>query len=152
METYRLCREKFSHSLSGKGAALKGARWNSIGVELTYSAANRSLAMAEVAIHLTLATVPEDYVMMTLYIPDDLGVQHITTAELPAGWNVFPYPLTIQAIGDRFVSENRYCLLKVPSAVTQGDFNILINPNHSGFGRIKMIDSQRFPFDSRVFK
>ena len=48
MEAYRLSRTKFADTLSGKGAALKGARWNSIGVEIIYTAGNRSLAMAEV--------------------------------------------------------------------------------------------------------
>ena len=46
MEVFRLTRTKFYTSLSGKGAAEKGARWNSIGLELIYTAANRSLAMA----------------------------------------------------------------------------------------------------------
>ena len=71
MEVYRLSRESFALPLSGKGAALKGARWNSPGVELIYSAANRSLAMAEIAVHFTLATLPSDYVMLTIFIPDD---------------------------------------------------------------------------------
>ena len=66
MEVFRLTREKFSKELSGKGAALKGARWNSIGVELIYTALNRSLAMAEVAVHFTLATLPSDYMMVTI--------------------------------------------------------------------------------------
>jgi RES domain-containing protein len=46
MELFRLCREKYIKPLSGKGAAIKGARWNSVGVELIYTASNRSLAMA----------------------------------------------------------------------------------------------------------
>ena len=54
MEVFRLTRSKFSNILSGKGAAEKGARWNSMGMELIYTAANRSLAMAEVAVHFTL--------------------------------------------------------------------------------------------------
>ena len=56
MEVYRLTRQKFASRLSGKGAAIKGARWNSPGVEIVYTAVNRSLAMAEVAVHFTLAT------------------------------------------------------------------------------------------------
>ena len=68
MQAFRLSREKFASPLSGKGAAIKGARWNSIGVELIYTASNRSLAMAEVAVHFTLATIPDDYMMVTIFI------------------------------------------------------------------------------------
>lgn len=63
----------------GKGAALKGARWNSIGVELIYTASNRSLAMAEVAVHFTLATLPSDYMIITIFIPNNISIQNLTT-------------------------------------------------------------------------
>ena len=56
MEVYRLAQARNAMDLTGKGAAAKGARWNSPGVELLYTAQNRSLAMAEIAVHFTLAT------------------------------------------------------------------------------------------------
>lgn len=152
MEVFRLSRQKFAGSLSGKGAALKGARWNSVGVELIYTAANRSLAMAEVAVHFTLATLPDDYVMLTVFIPDDITLQKVTAKDLPAGWNAFPHITATQAFGDRFVAAGRHCILQVPSAVTQGDSNYLINPNHSDFRKIKIVATERFPFDRRIFK
>lgn len=152
MEAYRLSREKFAANLSGKGAALKGARWNSIGVELIYAASNRSLAMAEVAVHFTLATLPSDYMIISIFIPDDIPLQKLNVSDLPTDWNTFPHPSTTQTIGDQFVVENKFCVLQVPSAVTQGDYNLLINPNHQDFKRIKIIDMDKFPFDKRIFK
>jgi RES domain-containing protein len=152
MEVYRLSRLKFADSLSGIGSALKGARWNSIGVELIYTASNRSLAMAEVAVHFTLATLPSDYVMVTIYIPEDVKIKTIDISDLPLNWNAFPHPNSTQIIGDKFVIENKFCIYKVPSAVTKGDFNILINPNHIDFSKIKILDIDNFPFDVRIFK
>ena len=75
MEVFRLSREKFSTVLSGIGAAIKGARWNSVGTEIIYTAANRSLAMAEVAVHFSVSTIPDDYVMITIFIPDDVLIK-----------------------------------------------------------------------------
>jgi RES domain-containing protein len=152
MEVYRLSREKFATSLSGKGAALKGARWNSTGVEMIYTALNRSLAMAEVAVHFTLATLPIDYVMMTIFIPDDISLKKINISGLSLDWNMFPYSSTTQIIGDQFITENKYCVFQVPSAVTQGDFNLLINPKHPEFKRVKTLGIEKFPFDKRIFK
>ena len=152
MEVYRLSREKFAGTLSGKGAAIKGARWNSVGVEIIYTAANRSLAMAEVAVHFTLATLPGDYMMITIFIPDNISLQKLSITDLPVDWNTFPHPTTTQAIGDKFISANKYCILQIPSAVTQGDYNLLINPNHPDFKRIKIIVTEKFPFDKRIFK
>lgn len=152
MEVFRLSREKFSGSLSGIGAALKGARWNSIGVELIYTASNRSLSMAEVAVHLSLATLPDDYMMLTVFVPDNITLVKVDVATLPSDWNTFPHPTSTQSIGDKFVFENKDCILQVPSAVTKGDYNYLINPNHKDFSKIKIIEAEKFPFDKRIFK
>ena len=152
MEVFRLCREKFASPLSGKGAAIKGARWNSIGIELIYTANNRSLAMAEVAVHFTLATLPSDYMMLTINIPDNIEGKQIKEIDLPKDWKDFPHPVSTQKIGDQFVVENKYCLLIVPSVVTQGDYNVLINPGHKDFSRISMTRLEKFPFDKRIFE
>jgi RES domain-containing protein len=152
MEVYRLSREKFSSVLSGIGAALKGARWNSIGIEMIYTAANRSLAMAEVAVHFSVSTIPDDYVMITIFIPDDISIKKMNVSDLPLNWNSFPHPSTTQAIGDKFIFENKYCVMQIPSSVTQGDYNILINPKHIDFKQIKIIEITKFAFDQRLFK
>jgi RES domain-containing protein len=152
MKVFRLAREKHAAPLSGKGAAMYGARWNPIGVELIYTAQNKSLAMAEVAVHLTLATLPEDYMMVTIDIPDDIKVKQLTEADLPPDWQAFPHPASTQEIGRNFVTENQCCALIIPSVVTQGDYNVLINPNHLDFSRIKITSIEKFPFDKRIFK
>ncbi|MEO6637855.1 MAG: RES family NAD+ phosphorylase [Ginsengibacter sp.] len=152
MEVFRLSREKFASKLSGKGAAIKGARWNSAGIEIIYTAGNRSLAMAEVAVHFTMATLPIDYMMVTIFIPDDISLQKHPVGDLPVDWNTFPHPSTTQLIGDKFIADNKFCFLQIPSAVTQGDYNLLINPAHSEFRKIKIIKTEKFPFDNRIFK
>jgi RES domain-containing protein len=152
MIVYRLAREKFAFPLSGKGAAIKGARWNPIGVELIYTAQNRSLAMAEVAVHFTLATLPEDYRMITINIPDEIQFKQLTEADLPMNWRDFPHPISTQKIGNDFVLENKFCVLVIPSVVTQGDYNVLINPNHIDFPKITITNIEKFPFDKRILK
>ncbi len=152
MEAYRLSKEIYASALSGKGAAIKGARWNSTGVEIIYTAINRSLAMAEVAVHFSLATLPSDYMMVTINIPDNISIKKLAAKDLPDDWNSFPHPSTTQAIGDRFIADNKFCVLQIPSAVTQGDYNLLINPRHPEFKKIKIIRIENFPFDKRIFK
>ena len=152
MEVYRLARKQFAGELSGEGSALYGARWNSVGIELVYTARNRALAMAEIVVHLTLATLPQDFLMMTISIPDDINMKIIREEDLPIGWNDFPYRTSSQAVGDEFARSNKTCLLQVPSAVVLGEHNILINPKHKDFSRIKIVETVDFPFDKRIFK
>ncbi|MFT4022388.1 MAG: RES family NAD+ phosphorylase [Flavihumibacter sp.] len=152
MEAFRLARAPYAGALSGKGAAISGARWNAVGVEMIYTASNRALAMAEVAVHFTLVTLPPDYQMMTLFIPDDISLYRLNISDLPGNWNEFPHPKATQAIGDRFIAAGKYCVLQIPSAVVKGDYNLLINPNHPGFAGIQIIATEKFPFDKRIFR
>jgi RES domain-containing protein len=151
MRVFRLIRKKYGIELSGKGAALCGNRWNSKGTELIYCADSRALAMAEVAVHLSLSILPKDYVMVEIDIPSYTSIATLSKENLPTNWSSFPHLLDTQKIGDAFVAERKDCILKVPSAVVPGDFNFLINPYHSDFSAIRIVGQEDFPFDSRLF-
>ena len=152
MRVFRLSKRKYSKELNGKGAAKSGNRWNSKGTEIIYTAESRALAMAEVAVHLTLATLPSDYVMIEIEIPDNIIIKEIILKELDEDWNNHPPSSNTQKIGDEFIDSIKECLLKVPSAVVQGDSNYLINPYHTDFKKIKIIEITDFTFDKRIFK
>ena len=151
MRVYRLSKRKYANALSGKGAALSGNRWNSKGTEIVYTAESRSLAMAEVVVHLTLATLPSDYVMMEIDVPDTIKIKVLDIAKLDFPWNVHPPHKQSQKIGDRFIASMQACVLKVPSVVVQRDFNYLLNPFHSDFKDIKIVNVSDFLFDKRIF-
>jgi RES domain-containing protein len=146
-----LQRKRHGLELSGFGASLRGARWNSAGVEIIYTSAGRSLAMAEIAVHFTIATLPLDFYMLQIFIPDSTSIRVLQESHLPVNWNVHPPPLANQHLGNNFIREKSTCLLKIPSAVTRGDFNILINPAHPEFSGLKVLTANPFPFDRRLF-
>ena len=152
MIVYRLVKECYSRDISGKGAELCGGRWNSIGVPMLYACQSRALAMAEVAVHIPLGILPDDYVLLTLYVPDEGGMKAFPFSKLPAGWYHYPPLGSTQRIGDKFIKEAAYLVLQVPSAVVREDFIALINPYHAAFHHIKIIDSSPFVFDKRLFQ
>jgi len=41
-------------------------------------------------------------------------------------------------------------VLKVPSAVVEDDYNILLNPLHKDFHKVKVIETMPFEFDQRI--
>lgn len=151
MLVFRLSRRKYAQALNGKGAAKYGNRWNSKGVEMIYSAESRALAMAEVVVHLTLASLPSDFVMVTFEIPDRIKIITINIEDLPIEWSSFPDPRSTQKIGDVFIESKVAAVLKVPSAVVKGDFNFLMNPSHLEWNQIKVVDVSEFIFDRRLF-
>ncbi len=150
MRVFRLVRAAYAWPLSGKGAARYGARWNSPGMEVVYTACNRSLAMAEVLVHLPLAALPHDYAMLELEVPDAVPFAQLAPEQLPRNWNTFPHTSSTQRFGDDFLRKGEQLGLLVPSVVTRGDFNLLLNPAHADFQRINKISLEPFPFDERL--
>jgi RES domain-containing protein len=151
MIVYRLIRSKFANGLSGRGAEIAGGRWNSIGVPVVYTAESRALCALEVAVHTQLSVVPEDYLMVSIFIPDKMKIFEVEPAGLPSGWKSFPSRPFTQKLGDKFFREGKFAAVRVPSAVIAGDHNILINPLHKDFALIKILSSEPFEFDKRLF-
>ncbi len=151
MLVYRLHRAIYPDPLSGIGASLRGGRWNSQGVSLVYTSSSRALALAEVAVHLSLANLPNDFLVASLFLPDSLSMKRVNLSDLPDQWNEFPVYEATQQIGDQFVYQQKYPVLQVPSAIIPEEFNVLLNPYHPDFSQIKVVESKPFKMDRRLF-
>lgn len=55
-------------------------------------------------------------------------------------------------MGDEFLNEMVFYVLKVPSTVVPGDCNYLINPYHKKSKDVTIVQVTDFPFDNRMFK
>ncbi|MCF8357631.1 MAG: RES family NAD+ phosphorylase [Prolixibacteraceae bacterium] len=152
MIVFRLANKKYCNDLSGSGAEMTGGRWNFKGTKLLYTAESRALCMAEIAVHTPVGIMPIDYYLITIEIPDYSNIEQVDPDNLPDNWRKFPYSKTTQELGEKFIEANEYLYIKVPSAVVQGDFNILINPGHSDFNEVRIIQTEKFNFDKRLFK
>jgi RES domain-containing protein len=152
MIVYRLSKASYKNDLSGKGAERAGGRWNSKGISMLYTGESRALCTAELAVHLPLGIVPKDYFMVSMEYPDSVDILAIDEKQLPADWKSFPHPHSTQEIGNRFISEGRYLVMRVPSAVVQGDHNYLFNPFHPHITELKIISTVPYSFDERLFK
>jgi RES domain-containing protein len=151
MIVYRLGKEKHKNDLSGKGAEKAGARWNSKGQAVVYTSESRALCTTEIAVRTPLGNLPEDFYLTTIEIPDGFEILELKAAALPPDWKTIPHPNSTQLIGDKFITEGKYPVMKVPSAVVQGDYNFLINPAHKLAAKIKIIKTEPFEFDKRLF-
>jgi RES domain-containing protein len=151
MIVYRLGKEMHKNDLSGKGAERSGARWNSKGHAVVYTSESRALCTTEIAVRTPLGNLPVDYFLTTIEIPSSVIILELSGADLPKDWKSIPHPNSTQTIGDKFIDDGKYAVMKVPSAVVQGDFNFLINPAHKLSGKIKITKTEPFEFDKRLF-
>ncbi|MEP7127482.1 MAG: RES family NAD+ phosphorylase [Chitinophagales bacterium] len=152
MITYRICKRKFQKDLSGNGAAISGGRWNTKGFHMIYTSESRALCVTEIAVHIPLGIIPKDYALVQFQIHSTIKIYEVKEQTLPAEWNEFPFHNLTQKLGDEFLKANRYAVMKVPSAVVQGEFNYLLNPAHDEFKKIVLLNTEPFNFDKRLFK
>jgi len=151
MIVFRLAKAKFCKDLSGKGAELTGGRWNSKGTAMVYTGMSRALCTTEIAVHTPLGNIPNDFYIVGIEFPANTAILKLEPAKLPKDWKNFPHPSSTQVLGDAFISEGKFLVMQVPSVVVQGEFNCLLNPAHKDFKKIKIISTEEFIFDQRLF-
>ena len=148
MIVYRFASEQYKDDISGNGAGLFGGRWNSRGRPVLYTSNHISLSVLELLVHNKSDTSYKDPWLISISIPNNI-VPVITHAEkLSAGWN--NRPEYTQWIGDMFLNENRSLLLQVPSSIIPQENNLLLNPQHKDFKKVKITDAVLFELDKRL--
>ncbi|MBL4755428.1 MAG: RES family NAD+ phosphorylase [Flavobacteriales bacterium] len=151
MIVFRLSKSKYATDLSGRGTETSGGRWNSKGVAMLYTSESRALCTTEIAVHAALGNLPNDYSIIIIKIPDKASIKELAVSKLPPDWQSFPHSHSTQKLGDQFSADHEFLVLKVPSAVVDGDHNFLLNPNHKDFGKVSVINIEPFTFDERLF-
>lgn len=155
MRWFRLVDEAFQYSaFSGEGARLYGGRWNSPGVAMVYAAQSLSLAQLELLVHLEAEDVLRGY---WRYFALKVSPQAILECEiwtdLPEDYAAWPAPASTRAIGDRWIAESVSVGLSVPSAITPGERNLLLNPAHPGYAASIVVgDPKELILDRRLVK
>jgi len=152
MRLYRIARTRHIRDLSGTGARLSGGRWNRRGTALLYTSESRSLATVEILVHLSMPQVPADLSIASLEIPDDIRPDEIRPSSLPKNWREHPAPAALADLGTKWARANRHLLLRAPSAVVEGEFNVLINPAHADMPRVKIIRVERYRMNARLVR
>jgi len=149
MTLYRFAQSAYSRDLSGEGAKLFGGRWNNKGNAVVYTSSTISLALLELLIH--SASYDEILVnQLTVIDTPTEEIKIIAPEQLKTGWqNDAGYS---KFIGDEFLKAKAFLLMQVPSAIIQQESNILINPLHANFRKIKIKSVSTFHFDTRLFK
>lgn len=155
MRCFRLVDSDYAHAaFSGEGARRYGGRWNSPGVAVVYISESLSLAQLELLVHLDAADlllshwryfVVEVADTAILRLDDWLGV--------PRDFAATPASPSTRTIGDRWVADSLSVALAVPSALTPGERNLILNPGHDDYADAIQIGAETaFMLDRRLIR
>lgn len=134
--------------LRGIGGLKAAGRWHSRGRPVVYLAGSQPGALLEVLVHIEVTRVedlPTHYTLLKI-----VGDAPITDCPaLPDSW--VEKPAMTRRIGDEWLAKGETCLLRVPSAIIPGVWNLLLNPLHAEASWFKIEEAMRVPFDRRLF-
>jgi RES domain-containing protein len=149
MIVYRICNEKYSDDLSGNGAKLFGGRWNSKGIAMLYTSEYISLSALEMLVHNHFQDFAIPLSLLKIVLPTPTTIKEIKNHKLKQEWqNDASYT---KFIGNEFIKSEADLFLRVPSAVITEENNVLINPIHKDFKKIKIVEHKIFKTDKRFF-
>lgn len=149
-EAWRIVKTKYArNAFDGEGARVYGGRWNSIGVPMVYTAANTSLAVLEILVHLDASEILLAYSLCKVKIHDDL-VKTLDRRRLPADWRTAMAANQLRLIGDRWAAKKESVVLRVPSVIVPNEDCLLINPLHPDARKIVIEKPVPFTFDERL--
>lgn len=152
MRIFRIAKTKYIDDLSGEGARLYGGRWNKVGDAMLYFAQNISLSLLEIIVHVDYEELPLEYSFVEVEIPDS-SIKKIQSIDfIKPKWSTEAAVNQLQMLGSNWLKKNDGLAMKVPSAVLHHECNILINPSHKDFGKLKIIRTEKVDFDPRLLR
>jgi RES domain-containing protein len=155
MKVWRVSKRRHAATaFSGEGARLVAGRWNPAGILMVYTSSSLSLAALEVFVHLDAEDEPD---LVSIEAEVSLGEADAEAQKrellsvLPPDWRRVRHP-ALRLMGQQWIASGRSLAMMVPSAVIDGEWNVLLNPAHPDAARIKLAEPKPFQFDSRMFR
>jgi RES domain-containing protein len=149
MLLYRIGKTKYAKDLEGEGAKLNGGRWNHEGVPCIYTAESRALCLLEYSAHVSVNIIPTDLSFTSFEVPDN-SILEVKLAKLPHNWKKWPHPKETRDFGSALLNENKFLVLKFPSAIISEEYIYVINPLHARMKEVKIVEVQSYVYDIRL--
>jgi len=148
---YRVCNSKYATNISGESARRQtNNRWNSLGTPMLYTSDSPALCAVEIHQYIPPSFQPKNYSILEIKLPDckilTLGKEFFANEYWIVNKNI------TQSMGDQFVKQNEYLVMKVPSSMIVACYNFLVNPYHKNFNEVKIVNTLKFPIEGKLFR
>jgi RES domain-containing protein len=150
MRVFRIGAALFTRSrkeaFNGSGGLYASARWHTAGHPVVYTAQSLSLAALEILVRLKQTNDIQPFYAYSAEVPDSLILK---PDSYPARWK--SRIAVSRAFGDAWLEAKTTPAILVPTIITPGEWNVLINPLHPQFS-LKWIMSgpDVYTFDARL--
>jgi len=149
MELWQLTREL---DLVGEKGLENSARWHTAGSRVLYFAESPGGALLEARVHLIAHAkrLPRNYELVRVDLPETLAIETVDVDALPRAW--WTRQSVTRAIGDAWLAARPSALLRVPSAIVEETWNLVVNVEHPALPPLEAAAVTRHRFDARLFR
>jgi RES domain-containing protein len=150
MSFWRITNHQFiESSFTGNGAEQYGGRFNPQGKKAVYTSEHLSLSVLEMLVQVNNREHLKNHYCIP-YRLDEKYIKTLKSNELPEGWDALPYNSVSQEFGYQWLESKTSVALRVPSIVIPQEYNLILNPDHKDFSKLKIGDPIPIPLDRRI--
>jgi RES domain-containing protein len=93
----------------------------------------------------------KSFFAIPVFIPDSLKIEEVCIKDLKSDWRALPPSNSTKNIGTEWVRKGSSPILRVPSIIILDEYNLVLNPKHGDFIKIKIGEAQPFTLDERIW-
>jgi len=123
-----------------------GGRWSPPGKPCVYASLSPAGALLEYLAHLQ-GPAPDGLLLAVAEAPAGATLSEINE---PSTWRALPYRPEVQQVGADWMASGRSLALRVPSALSDGECNVLLNPDHAGYAAVQLRELRPMQLDPRL--
>ena len=139
-------RRRQADAFTGEGARLAPGRWNARGTRAIYLGGTLSLAALEMLLYAGRAALTIPLLVFRVDFPEGVGVESLLIDKLPVNWRQQPPPDSTRRLGSDWIAHGAAVALRVPSALIPEEWNLVLNPAHPDFSKLRIGKPQVFRF------
>lgn len=128
-------------------ASQAGGRWSPPGTACVYASLSPAGAMLEYLAHLQ-DPPPEGLMLAVAEAPPGATLSELNE---PSTWRDLPYRAEVQQVGADWLASGRSLALRVPSALCDGECNVLLNPAHPAYAALQLRELRPQGIDPRLY-
>jgi RES domain-containing protein len=126
--------------------ATRGGRWSPPGTPCVYASLTAAGALLEYLAHCDGA-VPDGLLLATAELPAGTT---LAECNAPSTWRDLPYRAEVQQVGAGWLGSGRSLALRVPSALVDGEVNVLLDPGHPAYAALQVRGLAAVQVDPRL--
>lgn len=112
-----------------------GGRWTPPGKPCVYASLTAAGAVLEYLAHADGAAAAQSLLLATAELPAGTTLAECNEAST---WRELPYRAEVQQVGGAWLGSGRSLALRVPSALVDGEVNVLLDPAHPGYAVLQV--------------